>query len=192
MKLGRVFAIMCSVVALSLCSVVMTSCDEQKSYAELLDEENAAVDKFLETQQVVNTIPADTVFEVGENAPYYKLDEDGYVYMQVLMNGDEGMAKYNEMIFFRYSRLNILTMVEGGDQRPTGNDNELSNAYSFKFQNTELESSSQYGTGIQLPLNYLQMPCKVNLIVKSKAGSLNDLTSVTPYLYTIRYYRSHI
>ena len=192
MKLSRIFSLMCGVVALALCSVVMTSCNEQKSYAELLDEENAAVDKFLKTQRVVDTIPADTIFEIGEDAPYYKLDEDGYVYMQVLMNGDEGKAKYNEMIFFRYSRINILTYVEGGDQLPTGNDNELSNAYSFKFQNEDLESSSQYGLGIQLPLNYLQMPCKVNLIVKSKAGTINDLTSVTPYLYTIRYFSSHI
>ena len=192
MKIRRIFTILCSVLALSLFSTVITSCDEQKSYAELLDEETAAVDKFLKTQKVVKKIPADSVFEVGADAPYYQLDEDGYVYMQVLMNGDEGKVKYNELIFFRYSRINLLTWAEGGDQQPTGNDNELSSAYSFYFDNSELSSSSQYGTGVQMPLNYLQMPCKVNLIIKSKAGSLNDLTSVTPYLYTIRYFRSHI
>lgn len=192
MKIGRIFTMLCSVVALSLCCAVVTSCDEQKSYAELLDEENAAVDKFLKTQTVVNKIPADSIFEVGEDAPYYKLDEDGYVYMQVLMNGDEGKAKYNELIFFRYSRINLLTWSEGGTQLPDGNDNDLSKAYSFNFQNTNLDSSNQYGTGIQLPLNYLEMPCKVNLLIKSKAGSMNDLTSVTPYLYTVRYYRSNI
>lgn len=192
MKIRRIFTILCSVLALSLLCTVMTSCDEQKSYAELLDEENAAVDKFLKTQKVVKKIPADSVFEVGADAPYYQLDEDGYVYMQVLMNGDEGKVKYNELIFFRYSRINLLTWAAGGDQLPTGNDNELSSAYSFNFNNTELNSSSQYGTGVQLPLNYLEMPCKVNLVVKSKAGSMNDLTSVTPYLYTIRYYRSNI
>jgi len=43
-----------------------------------------------------------------------------------------------------------------------------------------------------MPLNYLEMPCKVNLVIKSKAGSNQDLTSVTPYLYTVRYYRSNI
>ena len=192
MKIGRIFTMLCSVVALSLCCAVVTSCDEQKSYAELLDEENAAVDKFLKTQTVVNKIPADSIFEVGEDAPYYKLDEDGYVYMQVLMNGDEGKAKYNELIFFRYSRINLLTWSEGGTQLPDGNDNDLSKAYSFNFQNTNLDSSNQYGAGIQLPLNYLEMPCKVNLLIKSKAGSMNDLTSVTPYLYTVRYYRSNI
>ncbi|MBQ6939375.1 MAG: DUF4827 family protein [Muribaculaceae bacterium] len=192
MKIGRIFTKLCSIVALSLCCAVVTSCDDQKSYAELLDEETDAVEKFLKTQKVVEKIPADSVFEVGEDAPYYKLDEDGYVYMQVLMNGEDGKAHYNELIFFRYSRINLLTWAEGGTQVPSGNDNDLSKAYSFNFQNTNLDSSSQYGTGIQMPLNFLEMPCKVNLLVKSKAGSLNDLTSVTPYLYTVRYYRSNI
>ena len=112
--------------------------------------------------------------------------------MQVLMVGDEGKAKYNDLIFFRYSRINLLTWADGGDQLPSGNDNELSKAYSFNFQNSELSSSSQYGTGIQMPLEYLDIPCKVNLVIKSKAGSLNDLTSVVPYLYTVRYFSSHI
>lgn len=192
MKIGRMILRVCCALALFMGCIAFTSCDEQKSYAELLDEENKAVDKFLATQTVITTIPADSVFIVGEDAPYYQLDEDGYVYMQVLMNGDEGMARYNEVIFYRYSRINLLTWAEGGEQLPSGNDNDLSNPYSFNFENDATTTSSQYGSGIQLPLNYLQMPCKVNVIIKSKFGSLNDLTSVTPYLYTVRYYRSNI
>ena len=192
MRLKRLIITMFTALSMLMCSVCMTSCDDQKSYAELLDEENDAVDKFLETQKVVDKIPADSVFLVGPDAPYYKLDEDGYVYMQVLMNGDEGKVKYNEVVFFRYSRINLLTWADGGDQVPSGNDNELGSAYSFNFQNTELGSTTQYGIGIQMPLNYLEIPCKVNLVIKSKAGSNQDLTSVTPYLYTVRYYRSNI
>ena len=192
MRLKRLIITMFTALSMLMCSVCMTSCDDQKSYAELLDEENDAVDKFLETQKVVDKIPADSVFLVGPDAPYYKLDEDGYVYMQVLMNGDEGKVKYNEVVFFRYSRINLLTWADGGDQVPSGNDNELGSAYSFNFQNTELGSTTQYGIGVQMPLNYLEIPCKVNLVIKSKAGSNQDLTSVTPYLYTVRYYRSNI
>ncbi len=192
MRLKRLIITMFTALSMLMCSVSMTSCDDQKSYAELLDEENDAVDKFLETQKVVDKIPADSVFLVGPDAPYYKLDEDGYVYMQVLMNGDEGKVKYNEVVFFRYSRINLLTWADGGDQVPSGNDNELGSAYSFNFQNTELGSTTQYGKGVQMPLNYLEIPCKVNLVIKSKAGSNQDLTSVTPYLYTVRYYRSNI
>ena len=179
-------------VAMLACILLATSCDDTKSYAELLDEENDAVEKFLETQKVIDEIPADTVFIVGEDAPYYKLDEDGYVYMQVLSLGDGNMAKYNEMVFFRYSRINLLTWAEGADQTPTGNDSELGLAYSFNFQNSELNSTSQYGKGIQEPLYYVPLNSRVNLIVKSKAGSMNDLTSVIPYLYNVRYFPSNI
>lgn len=192
MKIMKTLKFLCGAMALLLSAAVATSCEDTKSYAELLDEENDAVEKFLETKTVINTIPTDTVFEVGENAPYYKLDEDGYVYMQVLNPGDGGMAKYNDVIFFRYSRMNILTWAEGGDQIPTGNDDNVSLAYSFNFLNTTLNSTLQYGTGIQEPLKYLQLNCHVNLIVKSKAGNTNDLTSVTPYLYNVRYFPSNI
>lgn len=188
----KVVKILSGILTMLLCAIMVVSCNEQKSYAELLDEENKAVDKFLKTQTVINTIPADSVFEVGIDAPYYRLDEDGYVYMQVIYDGGDVKVKYNDVVFFRYSRINILTWADGGDQEPAGNDDDLSAAYSFNFQNTTLSSTTQYGTGIQLPLNYLKVPCKVNLLIKSKAGSTNDLTSVTPYLYSIRYYPSNI
>lgn len=192
MKIMKSIKAVCRVMLSLILAVCITSCDDTKTYAELIDEENEAVEKFLETQTVINSIPADNDFQVGENAPYYKLDEDGYVYMQVLNKGDGGMAKYNDVIFFRYSRMNILTWADGGDQTITGNDDNVSQAYSFNFQNSSLNSTSQYGTGIQEPLKYIELNSHVNLIIKSKAGSTSELTSVTPYLYNIRYFPSNI
>lgn len=192
MKKNRTIKWMCAVATLFACLLIMPSCDKTKSYAELLAEEDAAVEEFLDTQVVIEEIPADSIFLVGEDAPYYKLDEDGYVYMQVLYLGDGGMAKYNDVVFFRYSRINLLTWADDGEQVPSGNDSDLAEAYSFNFQNTELNSTSQYGEGIQQPLYYIPLNSRVNLIVKSKAGSLNDLTSVVPYLYNVRYFPSNI
>ena len=57
--------LMRSFVALFACLLLVTSCKETKSYAELLDEENKAVKEFLKTQTVINEIPADSVFIVG-------------------------------------------------------------------------------------------------------------------------------
>lgn len=190
-NLKSIKAMVC-VASLLFSAVAYTSCDDTKSYAELLKEEDKAVEKFLSNYTVVNTIPADNNFQVGTSAPYYKLDEDGYVYMQVLDKGDAGMATYNEVIYFRYSRLNLLIWASDGDQVPTGNDSSLASPYSFNFENTMLSSTTQYGTGIQQPLYYLNKNCRVNLIIKSKAGSSNDLVSVTPYLYEIRYFPSNI
>lgn len=180
------------VTCLSLFNMLYTSCDDTKSYSELLEEENEAVDKFLANYQVIYTIPADNNFEVGPSAPYYQIDDDGNVFMQVIDKGDAGMAYDNEVIYFRYSRLNLLTWASGGDQVPSGNDSSLASPLSFNFKNTTLGSTTQYGTGIQQPLYYLNKNCRVNLLIKSKAGSSEDLVSVTPYLYDIRYFPSNI
>lgn len=188
----KITKILCCALALLFSATVVTSCDDTKSYAELLDEENDAVDKFLETQTVINSIPENNDFIVGENAPYYKLDEDGYLYMQVLSKGDGGMAKYNEVIFFRYSRMNILTWADGGDPILSGNDDNIAEAFSFNFQNTSMNSASQYGLGIQEPLKYLELNCHINLVVKSKMGAMGEIASVVPYLYNLRYFPSNI
>ena len=60
-----------------------------KSYAELLQDENQAVNKFLVQYRVVETIPADGKFEIGPDAPFYRLDEENNVYMQVLSAGTD-------------------------------------------------------------------------------------------------------
>ncbi len=188
----KVLRFMACATALLLCVIANTSCDETKSYAELLEEETDAVDKYLANYTVINEIPENNNFEVGETAPYYKLDEDGYVYMQVIDKGDAGMAAYNEVIYFRYSRLNLLTWAAGGDQTVTGNDSSLASPYSFNFKNTVLSSTTQFGTGIQQPLYYLNKNCRVNLIIKSKVGPTVELSAVTPYLYDVRYFPSNI
>ena len=74
--------------------MVLSSCDNGKSYADLLKEEDKAVKAFLADKKVED-IPADSVFvtlqDVGNNdtlaVPYYRLDDDGNVYMQVLDAG---------------------------------------------------------------------------------------------------------
>ncbi|WP_303408659.1 hypothetical protein [uncultured Duncaniella sp.] len=46
-----------------------TSCSDSKSYADLLNEENQLVNAFLAEHRVIEEIPADNNFEVGEDAP---------------------------------------------------------------------------------------------------------------------------
>ena len=76
----KIFHIVAAVFALAF----LASCEDGKSYAELLNEQDRAVNNFLADQVVLLDIPEDTIFEVGEDAPYYRLDEDGSLYMQVL------------------------------------------------------------------------------------------------------------
>ena len=142
---------------LSLVAVTIgaTSCSNNKSYAEQLADERVAVNLFLAGQRVVNDIPADTIFETGSNAPYYRIDEDGNVYMQVLSNtGLDARPKTDDVVYFRYMRYNVITWcVNNGDAAKVGNMDDMKNPSTyFLYDNYTVETSVQYGQGIQMPL----------------------------------------
>lgn len=209
-----------------------SSCDDSKSYAELLADENKAVNDFLVRHHVVNRIPADSVFisrreiaekifkESGEtadsdeayeqsiveimasldkdpskDAPYYRIDDDSNVYMQVISYGTDEKPKKDDRVYFRFTRYNMFYYVVGGDNTLIGSGNADSmNSQStfFLFENTSVSESTQYGTGIQRPLYFLGYNSKVNIVIKSQAGPESDMSYVVPYLYTITYYKSMI
>lgn len=64
--------------------------------------------------------------------------------------------------------------------------------FSFRYGNYTLSSSTQWGTGIQLPLMYLPVDCVVNIIIKSQYGFTDETADVMPYMFNIRYYRPKI
>lgn len=175
--------------------MLTASCKDSKSYAELLSDERKASNAYLATQRVITDIPADSVFEEGENAPFYKMDNEGNVYMQVITSGDKknNRAEKDEEIYFRFMRVSVIAWAAGSEVTPEGNAEDMSyNSYSFRYQNYTLSSSSKYGSGIQLPLDYLGVDCKVRLLIKSQYGFSDEISYVTPYLYTVRYFRSEI
>lgn len=176
-------------------AVALSSCNDSKSYAEMLEDENHAVNKFLVEQRVVNTIPADSVFEVGPDAPYYRIDDDGDVYMQVLSIGNGGEVKKNARVYFRCNLYNLFNYRIGDDDFNSWIDEgnaTLGEPQFFLFGNTSVSESSQHGTGIQLPLRFFEYNTKVNLLIKSQAGATSNMSNVIPYLYTITYFKSMI
>ena len=174
--------------------VSMQSCEKTRSYSELLNDENMAVNRFLADQWVIATIPADSVFEVGPEAPYYQLDEDGNIYMQVLDAGSGEKVEEEDQVYFRFTRYNLSNYK--GDLNALykeGNQEDLTQSpTSFRYGNYTLPSSSQWGSGIQLPLAFLPLNSHVNLVVKSQFGWTKEVSYVIPYLYNIRYYPSQI
>lgn len=174
-------------------AVALSSCEDSKTYAELLTEENHYVNNFLADHRVINSVPEDTIFEYGEDAPYYRLDEDGQLYMQVIDPGTPGnKAEANEMLYFRFTRYNLASYVNGVFGSYDGNDNVLGGNYYFRYGNYELNSSYSFGAGIQTPLEYLPVDCVVNLVVKSQYGMPSEMSYVMPYLYSLRYFRPKI
>ncbi len=168
----------------------LASCSNSKSYAELLADENHIVNEFLSQHRLIDNVPADTVFEIGPDAPYYCIDDEGDVYMQVLDPGNDERPAYNDRVYFRYMRYVLDGYEVGGDNIGAGNaDNMNAGSTYFLFGNEYIETSTQYGTGIQLPMLYLGYNAKVNLVIKSQAGPTSDMSYVIPYLYTISYFK---
>lgn len=197
----------------------MSSCDDKESYADLLRDENHAVNAYLTNYPLITEIPADNQFistqsivnspefqrefghldaaaqqtEALKITPFYRMDEEGYVYMQVVDPGSGPMAEKEQQIWFRFTRYNLAFVYKNGSSEPTGNEsNVASTPTSFRFKNTTLASTTQWGTGIQTPLDYLPLNCRVNLIVKSYLGPIEEVSAVYPYIYSIRYYPSKI
>lgn len=205
----------------SLALVATTACNDKESYADLLRDENYAVNAFLVDYPIITSVPADSVFisteqlladpdfvaefapecadeaELREVAirhtPFYRMDDDGYVYMQVINPGSGAMANDDQTVYFRFTRYNLKFAYTNNTWEASGNEQDVAaSPTSFRFKNTSLESTTQWGTGIQTPLYYLPLNCHVRLVIKSYLGPTQETSSVYPFLYNIRYYPSRI
>ncbi|MBQ9556350.1 MAG: DUF4827 family protein [Muribaculaceae bacterium] len=176
--------------------ITLSSCNNDQSYADRLNEERNAVNAYLANHRVVMSVPKDSVFEVGPDAPFYRVDPDGNVYMQVLDAGDRisDKAKTGQPVYFRYSRYSLSTWYANGTWIVySGNETSMNEApCTFKYADYSLPSTSQWGYGIQYPLLFLGVECEVNLIIKSQYGFTSEITYVMPFFYHIRYFHSQI
>ena len=175
--------------------MVTASCSKNKRYAELLNEERRATNMYLAGFRVVNDIPEDRNFETGKDAPFYRIDPEGNVYMQVIKatKHSDDAAAYNEPIFFRYMRYDLLSWYNNGTWEGEGNASEmsLSSTY-FLYSNFTATSSAQYGYGLQLPLTYIGVNSEVNLVIRSQYGTTSEISYVRPFMYNVRYFRGKI
>lgn len=172
-------------------SLGIGACSDSESYADLLNDENKDVNAFLANHRVIDHVPDDSIFEVGKNAPYYRMDEDGNVYMQVLDTGNGVKAEDDQMIYFRYTRYNLKNYSKT-DSLPAGNGNADNMEFSptwFRLNNYMISASSQYGMGIQIPMLYLSYNCEVNIIIKSQYGFTSEISYVNPFLFNVRYFK---
>ena len=177
--------------ALVAALISLSGCNDKKSYAELLTEENQAVNVFLSNQNVITSIPPDSIFEYVPDAPYYQLDDEGNLYMQVINPGDlKTKVSKDQLVYFRFTRWSLTLYAQTEElEDGYGNATDMSaGSASFRYGNYTLTSSSQWGAGLQTPLTFLGLDCEVNLVVKSQYGLTSEIAQVIPYLYNVRYY----
>ena len=181
----------------TLVSILMMAagCSKSQSYSELLRDEERAVNWYLAGYNVALDLPEDpkeivTCATMGEKAPFYKLDEDGYVYMQVVSANFLDMVSEGDLVYFRFSRESILDMYNDIETAPGGNSEYLPNgSTSFIYKNTYLSSTTTWGTGIQMPLQYIGYNSEVNLVLKSYYGFTEEQSYCIPYIMNIRYFK---
>lgn len=173
---------------------ILTSCEKTESYSEMLRTEERAVNRFLAYQKIALEIPADsTSFITGPDAPFYRLDEEGYIYMQVISKGDsDDRVEEGERVYFRFERENLLYWGPDREGETEGNSDNLTTSFgntSFVYKNLFLDSSTQWGTGIQMPMRFFGYNSEVNLVLQSYYGFLSDQSTCTPYLINVRYFK---
>ena len=142
----------------------------------------------MENQVFVNLLrkgydPEKTMF-------YYRTRNDKEIDFVLRENN---RVKDDQEIYFRFTRRSLISLANYGTAAEEGNADDMGyGSMSFRYNNYTLESTSQYGYGIQMPLAYLGIDCVVNLIVKSQYGFSEEIANVIPYLYRIRYYKGKI
>ena len=108
--------------------------------------------------------------------------------------GDGGKVKNDQQVYFRYTRYDLSDYART-DSLPEGIGNSSDMEYDatwFRYQNYTLTASSQFGAGIQMPLNFLQFNAEVNIVIKSQYGFTSEIAYVVPFLYNIRYFKGQI
>ncbi|MCM1070789.1 MAG: DUF4827 domain-containing protein [[Clostridium] fimetarium] len=156
---------------------------------DLKKTERRAIKTYLRKFDVVETLPALSEIQVGSVAPFYKLDADGDVYMQVVRMGTALSATDGDRVYFRYLRYDLLYYLKNGALPPgQGNMNDITQDVTSFVVGSDQEPTLRWGRAIQMPM-LLGLPSdsEVNLIVASEAGITAEISSVTPYLYNIRY-----
>ena len=178
----------------ALALLMLGACSKSESYSEMLRDEEKAVNWYLAQHRVEVAPPADSVFQTGEKAPFYRMDEDGTIYMQVIRAVDrKERPAAGEKVYFRFSRCSIKTMYDGGNAFWAGNADDLGNDVGptyFFFGNKTYPSTTQFGTGLQVPMEYMGIGSEVNLVLKSYAGFVQDQTQCQPYLMNVKYFKA--
>ena len=95
------------------------------------------------------------------------------------------------MVYFRYMRYDLTGYAKSDTLGyAMGNAEDMDyTATWFRLNNFQLSSSSKYGVGIQVPMNYLGWNAEVNIVIKSQYGFTSEMSYVSPFLYNVRYFK---
>ena len=183
-------------------SFAFQACDDSKTYAEMLEEEDDAIAAFIRDNdiQVISQTEFfnnDSTTDVSKNE-YVQLSSG--VYMQIVDKGSDNLAdtvKNNDLILGRFMEYSILDK-----DTSLSNLNSVETVDEFKYTITSSSIAaiftqgymySVYGPSVPagwlVPLPYVRDMAHVKLIVPSKMGHSTAMQYVYPYFYDIKKYQ---
>lgn len=184
-------------------SFAFQACDDSKTYAEMLEEEDDAIAAFIRDNdiQVISQTEFfnnDSTTDVSKNE-YVQLSSG--VYMQIVDKGSDNLAdtvKNNNEILVRFMEYSILDK-----DTSLSNLNAVETVDAFRYTVTSSSIAgifmkggfmySYYGSSVPagwlVPLPYVRDMAHVKLIVPSKMGHSTAMQYVYPYFYDIKKYQ---
>ncbi|MDR3060934.1 MAG: DUF4827 domain-containing protein [Dysgonamonadaceae bacterium] len=166
---------------LSLIAVIIfiSSCNDQKTAQELIQEEKKAIERFIARNGIrtLSSYPKDGVFAENE---YYRNPDGLYIHVVDSGNGrrvvvsDEIQVRFDEMQYFK------------SDTSSVSSDLISIDPFAFLYGNPY--SYDNYGgyytcIGWVIPLSYVGEGAIVNLIIPSNLGASGDQNAYRPVFY---------
>lgn len=168
----------------------LTSCSDSKTYAELLADEKSAIRYFISEQKIsAITIseeqledyldkPKDKLFKTDQ---WYKFSskEDMYMNIHKYGNIEEADTFQNRSnVILRYEA--CYNLLEYDNMTNSTPENNLAPYEYLEIELWTPNYSGDFGVGLAFPVQFLGDGAVVSLIVPSKAGTVNDASSVVP------------
>lgn len=190
MKKGFFFLAVISTVLFSIsCS------DSQRTYTEMLDDEEDAIERFIDTLQIegkrveiLSDFPSDSVFK-----PHQFIKLDTKVYLNIIKKGDneDRAVEYKTAIMSRFATKGLMkdtiefNTLNNSLPNPGANLAQFTYGvfYSFDVNMQPLESGF-IGEAVNHSLKYVGNGGRVKLIVPFKRGSKVDNAAGEPRYFS--------
>jgi len=182
-KMKKIIAIATTLITLLL---LVSSCQDRKTYADYLKDESRAIDLFISKHNlnILDEFPEDGKF--GDN-DFYK-DKNTGVYFNVIHEGDTTQnLQWKEEVYVRFSGLEYFM---------TDDTTKYSNFKSvfpeeivFIGPVNSNNKSSYSNPGWVVPLSYVGHNGKVKMIVPFDVGSSYDRSQYQPSYYELVTYK---
>lgn len=180
-------------------SLAFQACDDTKTYAEMREEEDAAIADFINEHGIKVISQSEFHAQNDSTAENEYVQLASGVYMNIVDKGSENPAdtvKPNDIVLVRFMEYSLL------DKDTTLSNINAVDVDEFLYQVTSSSIAGIFISGYMLsyyktavppgwlvPLSYVRDRAHVKLIVPSKMGHQTASQYVYPYFYDIRKYQ---